>query len=114
MLRLSTLYTFKCLNFGTFSQLWRLIAQLKVFGKNKFEEKPVNNIELLLFFVCNFILMQTQELPSKAKGCNVCTAVLVLQKETEKERDDEDTEKETEKERGNPGTRRKKRRPFCF
>ena len=36
----------------------------------------VNNIELLLFFVCSFNLMQTQELPLKSKGCNVCKAVL--------------------------------------
>ena len=37
-----------------------------------------------------------------------------MEKETEKERGDEDMEKETEKERGDPGTRRKKRTPLCF
>ena len=37
-----------------------------------------------------------------------------MEKETEKERGDEDTEKETKKERGDPGTRRKKRTPLCF
>ena len=37
-----------------------------------------------------------------------------MEKETEKERSDEDTVKQIEKERGDPGTWRKKRSPFCF
>ena len=37
-----------------------------------------------------------------------------MEKETEKERSDDDTVKQTEKERGNSGTRRKKRLPFCL
>ena len=37
-----------------------------------------------------------------------------MEKETKKERSDEDTMKQTEKERGDLGTRRKKRSPLCF
>ena len=37
-----------------------------------------------------------------------------MEKETEKERSDEDTVKQIEKERGDPGTWRKKRSPLCF
>ena len=37
-----------------------------------------------------------------------------MEKETKKERSDEDTVNQTEKERGDPGTLRKKRSSLCF